>query len=178
MPNLRDIQKEILATGKVDSQHLKALRACLYADGKVDREEVDLLTELHKRVQHPNPAFEEFYYGAVKDHVLADGRIDAEETAWLRQMLFADGKVDEFEKRFLRDLKAEAKSVSREFQQLYDLSNIPDSDAVVAEVVVQSSDNFSRTFRVGLYVPAPAGTNQNQLQGLSSTFGLTWHIDQ
>jgi rod shape-determining protein MreC len=35
-----------------------------------------------------------------------------------------------------------------EFQQLYDLSNIQDSDAVVAEVVVQSSDNFSRTFRI------------------------------
>lgn len=41
-----------------------------------------------------------------------------------------------------------------------------------------NSGTFSRTFQVGVYVPAPAGTNQNQLQGLSSTFGLTWHIDQ
>lgn len=36
----------------------------------------------------------------------------------------------------------------------------------------------TRTFQVGVYLPAPAGTNQNPLQGLSSTFGLTWHIDQ
>ena len=38
--------------------------------------------------------------------------------------------------------------------------------------------NYTRTFYVGLYLPVPAGSNQNPLQGLSSTFGLTWHIDQ
>lgn len=36
----------------------------------------------------------------------------------------------------------------------------------------------SRTFQVGVYFPAPNGTTQNQLQGLASSFGLTWHIDQ
>jgi hypothetical protein len=36
----------------------------------------------------------------------------------------------------------------------------------------------ARTFYVGLYLPVPAGSNQNALQGLASTFGLTWHIDQ
>jgi hypothetical protein len=41
-----------------------------------------------------------------------------------------------------------------------------------------NAGTFSRTFQVGLYLPAPAGTNQNQLQGLASTFGITWHIDQ
>jgi hypothetical protein len=40
------------------------------------------------------------------------------------------------------------------------------------------SGTYSRTFQVGLYLPAPAGTNQNPLQGLASTFGITWHIDQ
>ncbi|MCW2965862.1 MAG: hypothetical protein JWO17_3114 [Actinomycetia bacterium] len=37
---------------------------------------------------------------------------------------------------------------------------------------------WSRTFQVGLYLPAPNGINQNPLQGLASTFGMTWHIDQ
>jgi len=27
-------------------------------------------------------------------------------------------------------------------------------------------------------MPLPAGNNQNYLQGLQSTFGITWHIDQ
>lgn len=35
----------------------------------------------------------------------------------------------------------------------------------------------TRTFEVGSYVPGPP-LNQNFLQGLQSTFGLTWHIDQ
>jgi hypothetical protein len=38
--------------------------------------------------------------------------------------------------------------------------------------------NDTRTFILGVYVPAPTGSNQNQLQGLSSTFGVTWHLDQ
>jgi hypothetical protein len=40
------------------------------------------------------------------------------------------------------------------------------------------SGTYSRTFKVGVYVPAPAGINQNPLQGLQSSFGITWHIDQ
>jgi len=41
-----------------------------------------------------------------------------------------------------------------------------------------NSGLYSRTFQVGVYLPAPAGINQNPLQGLQSTFGITWHIDQ
>ncbi|MGN6372946.1 MAG: hypothetical protein ACTHM1_08130 [Solirubrobacteraceae bacterium] len=37
---------------------------------------------------------------------------------------------------------------------------------------------YERTFYVGLYVPAPAGSNQNNLQGLASTFGISWHLEQ
>lgn len=43
---------------------------------------------------------------------------------------------------------------------------------------VQLAHGASRTFEVGVYLRKPTGTNQNALQGLSSTFGLTWHIDQ
>ena len=41
-----------------------------------------------------------------------------------------------------------------------------------------SSATSTRTFQLGVYMPAPSGTNQNPLQGLSSTFGITWHLDQ
>jgi hypothetical protein len=56
-------------------------------------------------VQHKTPAFEQFFYQAIKDHILAHGRIDAEEAAWLRRMLFADGKIKDEERTFLRELK-------------------------------------------------------------------------
>jgi hypothetical protein len=120
MPQLRKLEHEILAKGRVDGSQLEALHQQLYADGKIDRVEADFLVELHKRVQHMTPAFEKFFYQAIKAHVLAAGRIDAEETAWLRRMLFADGKMEDEKRKFLHELKGEAGQVSREFQALFE----------------------------------------------------------
>ena len=90
-----------------------------YAGGKVSRPAADFLVNLHKRVGHPNPAFEQLFYRAIKDHVLVDGRIDAEEAAWLRKALLADGKIRDEERKFLNELKGEARQTSREFDALF-----------------------------------------------------------
>ena len=119
MLHLREIEKVILANGKVDSNRLEELRVALYAGGKVGRPAADFLVELHKRVQHPNPAFEHLFYQTIKDHVLVDGRVGAEEAAWLRRMLFTDGKIDDEERKFLHELKGEIQQVSQEFEVLY-----------------------------------------------------------
>ena len=122
MMKLQQIEQDILAKGKVDSHELEVLREQLYAQGRIDRQQADFLVELHKRVQHMTPAFEHFFYQAIKSHILAHGRIDAEETIWLRRMLFADGAIDDEERRFLHELKGEAKQVSREFDVLFEES--------------------------------------------------------
>lgn len=119
MLKLRQIEKEILATGKIDGRELETLRRQLYADGKIDRSKADCLVELHKRVQHLAPAFEQFFYQAIKDHMLADGWIDAADAAWLRRMLYANGKIHDEERKLLHELKSEAKKVSREFEGLF-----------------------------------------------------------
>jgi hypothetical protein len=119
MLKLRRIEQEIMAKGKVDSRELESLRRQLYACGKIDRPRADFLVELHKRVRHMNPGFEQFFYSAIKDHILRDGRIDGEKAAWLRQKLFADGKIDDEERKFLHELKGEAKQISPEFEALF-----------------------------------------------------------
>jgi hypothetical protein len=119
MLDFRQIEHDILANGKVEGPELEVLRRLLYAGGKIDRRGADFLVELHKRVQHRTPAFEHFFYQAIKDHILAHGRIDAEEAAWLRRMLFADGKIDDQERKFLHELKGEARQVGREFEVLF-----------------------------------------------------------
>jgi len=119
MSNLQEIKQAILANGRVDGAELKALREHLYASGKIERREADVLVELHKRVQHMTPAFDQFFFQAIKDHILADGSIDAEEAAWLRQMLFADRKIKDEERKFLQELKGEAKKASPEFETLF-----------------------------------------------------------
>jgi hypothetical protein len=119
MLKLQQIEQDILATGKVDGPELEMLRRELYTHGKIERPEADFLVELHKRVHHLTPAFEQFFYQAIKDHILAHGRIDADEAAWLRRMLFTDGKLEDEERKFLHELKGEAKQVSREFEALF-----------------------------------------------------------
>ncbi len=119
MLHLREIEQTILANGRVDAPEIEVLRSQLYVGGKIKRHEADFLVELHKRVQHRTPGFEKFFYQAIKDHILAHGRIDVEETAWLRRMLFADGKIDDEERKFLHELKGEASQVSREFDMLF-----------------------------------------------------------
>ena len=119
MLKLQQIEQDILATGKIDKPQLEVLRRELYAGGKIDPPKADFLVELHKRVQHMNPAFQQLFYQAIKDYILANGRIDAEETAWLRRMLFADGKIDDEERKFLHELKGEAKHISPEFEALF-----------------------------------------------------------
>ena len=119
MLKLRQVEKDILATGKVDGPELERLRRELYAHDKIERPEADFLVELHKRVQHLTPAFEKFFYQAIKDHIVADGRIGAEEVAWLRRMLFADGKIDDEERKFLHELNGESEHVSPVFDALF-----------------------------------------------------------
>jgi hypothetical protein len=50
--------------------------------------------------------------------------------------------------------------------------------AAPLELGKAGSGSDSRTFVVGVYLPASNGINQNSIQGLQSTFGITWHLDQ
>jgi hypothetical protein len=55
----------------------------------------------------------------MKDHLLADGRVDAEKAAWLRGVLFADGTITDEERKLLHELRGEARHVSAEFEALF-----------------------------------------------------------
>ena len=119
MFNLKQLEQSVLANGRVDSPEPAELRRLMYVGGKIDRRKADFLAELHKRVQHMTPSFEHFFYQAIKDHILADGGIDAEEAAWLRRLVFSDGALKDEERKFLHELKGEARHASPEFETLF-----------------------------------------------------------
>lgn len=119
MLKLRRIEQEILATGKLDGRQLDVLRSGVYDGGKIDRRGADFLVELHKRVQRLTPSFENFFYQAIKDHVLAGGGIDAEGAAWLGRLFPVGARVEDRERKLLHELKGEAGQVSAEFEALF-----------------------------------------------------------
>src|SRR5579884_2357543 len=120
LADLQKLKATILADGTIDDQEVEVIRRELYADGRIDKEEVEFLVALRTEAAKVCPAFEELFFKAVKENVLADGAVDADEAAWLRKMLYADGRIDEREKKFVRELRQEAKQVSPEFQRLHD----------------------------------------------------------
>jgi hypothetical protein len=120
MTDLQKLKATILADGVIEDHEVKIIRQGLYADGKIDKDEVEFLVALRNEAQRVCPAFEEFFFEAVKQHVLTDGFIDAEEADWLRRLLYADDQIGERERKFVWELRQEAERVSPEFQQLYD----------------------------------------------------------
>ena len=117
--------KTILADGKIDDDEVKVLRKELYADGKIDKAEVEFLIALRNEAQKRakggpiNANFEKLFFKAMADKVLDNGIISTAEARWLRAMLYADKKIDANEKKFLKDLKKNAKKISAEFESLY-----------------------------------------------------------
>ena len=71
MTELRQIEQDTLVTGNVEGQEVEVLRRRVYTGDEINRPEIDCIVELHM-----TPAFEQFFYKAIRDQALADGRID------------------------------------------------------------------------------------------------------
>ena len=66
-----------------------------------------------------DPEFDAFLLRVLKSVVIADGVIRDAEARWLRKILFADNQVVRAETKFIEDLRREAKSFGKEFEQLW-----------------------------------------------------------
>lgn len=107
-----------VADGKIDAKETGILRKELFADGMIDKKELEFLNDLRNAAKSYVPSFMSLFIDGVKAHILADGAISDAETKWLRKAIFADGKVDNDEKKLLKELRAGAKKTSPSFQQL------------------------------------------------------------
>ena len=111
----------IIADGIVDLEEVQEIRADMYEDGVIDREEADQLFEINDGVSGNEnaPEWKAFMIEAITDHVLADdvspGVLDDEEATWLRAQIEGDGAVDDVEKGILENIIKTAKSVPDDF---------------------------------------------------------------
>ncbi|MEZ6142666.1 MAG: hypothetical protein R3B84_19060 [Zavarzinella sp.] len=119
MADWRKLSKALaLADGRIDTKETEIIKKELYADGKIDRSELEWLLDVRKSAQSTVQVFDLMVFDAIKPIVLADGTIDAKEADWLRKFIYADDVVSELEKQFLRELKAAASSVDPSFDKL------------------------------------------------------------
>ena len=108
---------ELTDDGVIDSAEVVKIRADLYEDDKIDREEMDILFEINDLVTgNANcPEYIPLFAKAIKDGVLADdvspGVVDEDEADYLIEKMGADGQVDAAEKAALQLILDEATEV-------------------------------------------------------------------
>ncbi len=104
---MNDLVKNILADKKIEASEVEQLKAAIFADGKVDKEEAEALFKLNNEAEEKCPEFKDLFVEGIKSFILADGKIDSEEEEFLKEQISADGEVDENEKALLQALAAE-----------------------------------------------------------------------
>lgn len=122
MSQLRVLKSQILVEGEdlcIDDADVVRIRACLPADGAWTHDDLIVLSEMRTEARAVCPAFDQMFFPAFKAHLLADGKITLDEQFALLRMLYGGGGVDETKRRFLRELRKEAREVNPEFEKLY-----------------------------------------------------------
>ena len=109
----------VLADGYIERRETEIVKKELLADGVVSKSEAEFLIDLRKSAPRAVAEFHTFVFEVIKKAILADGDISAPEAVWLHKFLLADGTVDAAERQLLRELKADAKGTSPEFDALY-----------------------------------------------------------
>ena len=121
MANWRQLaMSALLADGSIDEREVEILRKEFFADRRIDRAEMEFLLEARKKAASCVPSFEKLLFEALRSVILEGGVITPEKTEWIRQFIYADGKVDAAEKHWLRQLKQLADRVCPEFNALFD----------------------------------------------------------
>jgi hypothetical protein len=108
----------LLADGGIDDREVAVLRKELFADGKVDDIEMDFLLELRRDAKKLVPAFHFLVIDALKSCCLEGDAIKRGTASLLRRWLLA-GPVGYVEKRYLEELRAAARQVPADFDEVY-----------------------------------------------------------
>ena len=116
MANLEQLKKELLADGIIDSDEVNTIKAVIYEDGKIDKDEADFLFELNDAVSGKEnaPEWKDLFVNAITAFVLEDevspNEIDTDEAEYLYNQIRGDGHVDDIERALLEKIKAKAKN--------------------------------------------------------------------
>lgn len=124
MKSLETLKNEILEDSIIDADEVKEIKELIYADNKIDQEEIDFLFELNDAVSGKNNhlSWKELFVDAVTQFVLEDensaGSIDSHEAALLLSKIQGDGNIDNVERALLENLKEKAGELPESLAEL------------------------------------------------------------
>jgi len=118
MGRLHQFREQLLRDRKITDDEVELIRDYIRQDGKLDLDDVKLLVELQSEAVEISPAFDELFFPALKEVILADGRVGLDEQFFLLKMLYSDGHVRDREKQFLLEIRREAREVTPELEAM------------------------------------------------------------
>lgn len=109
--NLPQLRKTIFANGRIDAEDVTKLREAMFSDEGMDRRKADFLFEVKDTVsadkQHPN--FKNLFIEAITSFLLEDedspGEIEEGEAKWLRARIQYKGQMDSIDELLLKNLR-------------------------------------------------------------------------
>lgn len=123
MANLTELKKSILADGKIDASEVAEIKKVIYADGKIDTDEANFLFDLNDGCSgaENDVSWSTLFVDAICSYLLEDDKspseIDNNESKWLLEKIQGDGKLDDTEKKLLKKLSTEAKSMPTDLKE-------------------------------------------------------------
>ena len=124
MKSLQELKDEFLVDGVIDANEVAELERALFADGKIDLEEANILFDINDVVSGKNNdmAWNNLFIRAISSYLLDDentpGVIDEYEADWLYNKIKGDGQIDALERELLINLKSNAKNFPPKLEEL------------------------------------------------------------
>ena len=118
MSRLQELRAIVLHDRKITRTEVDFIRDYVLQDGRLDLEDVKVLVELLSDATEVCPEFDDLFFPALKQVVLADGRIGTDEQFYILKMLYSDGYIRDSERDFLTQLQREVAETTPEFDSL------------------------------------------------------------
>lgn len=118
MGQLFQLKDQLLNDRRITDCELGTIRTYIDENGQLDLDDVKFLVSLLSEAREVSPGFDELFFPALKRVILSDGLVGLDEQFYLLRMIYADGHIREQEKQLLRQLRAEVRESTPEFDAM------------------------------------------------------------
>lgn len=120
MANWKELAtKLILVDREIDARETRLIKEIILEDSVIDKEELEFLIYLRNNAKTKHQKFEQFFFKSLKKYMLKDGNITAKKAQKIYDIITADEKIDRRERKFIRELRAEAAKCAKKYDDLF-----------------------------------------------------------